>query len=119
MFNHLKSITAILVMGLMVCSLPVQASQTPNKTQVIQASTPQKLVKTKTVMLSVPGMTCPVCPITVKKALTNIKGVTHVSVNYKNKTATVSFDPKRVKISTLTDATKNVGYPSSPKTGSK
>ena len=30
---------------------------------------------TKTVTLSVPGMTCAACPITVKKALTKVDGV--------------------------------------------
>ncbi|EKH5750464.1 cation transporter, partial [Pseudomonas aeruginosa] len=29
---------------------------------------------TKTVTLSVPGMTCAACPITVKKALTKVDG---------------------------------------------
>ena len=119
MFNSLIAIVIVLMMGLISWSLPVQAAQKPVENKITQASASQKSLTTKTVVLAVPGMTCPVCPITVKKALKNIKGVNHVSVNYKNKTATVSFDTQKVKISTLTEATKNVGYPSSLKTNSK
>ncbi|MGC9159545.1 MAG: cation transporter, partial [Terracidiphilus sp.] len=35
---------------------------------------------TRTVTLSVPGMTCPVCPITVRKALREVPGVEKVDV---------------------------------------
>jgi mercuric ion binding protein len=35
----------------------------------------------KTVTLSVPGMTCSTCPITVTKALKKVKGVAKVTVN--------------------------------------
>ena len=37
---------------------------------------------TRTVTLSVPGMTCALCPITVKTALTRVKGVTKADVNF-------------------------------------
>ncbi|WP_049307444.1 cation transporter, partial [Pseudomonas aeruginosa] len=35
---------------------------------------------TQTVTLAVPGMTCAACPITVKKALTKVEGVTKAEV---------------------------------------
>ncbi|GAC1432909.1 MAG: hypothetical protein NVS1B11_00030 [Terriglobales bacterium] len=46
----------------------------------------------KTVTLKVPGMTCPTCPITVKKALNKIDGVSKVEVRYEKKQALVTFD---------------------------
>lgn len=69
----------------------------------------------KTVKLSVPGMTCPVCPVTVKKALNNVKGVNAVSVSFESKMAVVTFDDAMTNVSVLTHATAEAGYPSSVK----
>jgi mercuric ion binding protein len=38
-----------------------------------------------TVTLAVPGMTCPTCPLTIKKALLKEKGVEGVAVHYEKK----------------------------------
>ena len=65
-----------------------------------------------TVTLSVPSMDCPVCPITVKKALTKVNGVTQARVNFDKRQATVTFDDAMTDVQALTLATKNVGYPS-------
>lgn len=67
----------------------------------------------RTVTLDVPGMTCPVCPITVKKALTKVVGVGKVDVNFEHKQAVVSFDDTRINVGALTQATEDAGYPSS------
>ena len=69
----------------------------------------------KTVSLVVPGMTCATCPITVKRALNKVDGVTRVEVNYEKKEAVVTFDDTRTAVKTLTDATTNAGYPSTVK----
>lgn len=68
---------------------------------------------TNTVTLSVPGMTCAACPITVKKALTRLDGVQSVSVSYQKLTAVVTFDDAKVNLQKLTKATEDAGYPSS------
>ena len=67
---------------------------------------------TQTVELSVPGMTCVTCPFTVKKALTRVDGVIGAVVSYQNREAIVTFDDARTSVETLTQATKNAGYPS-------
>lgn len=72
-------------------------------------------VKTKTVTLDVPGMTCKFCPITIRKALEKVQGVTKVTSEYKTKTATVTYDPTKTNVEALTQATKNAGYPSTLK----
>jgi mercuric ion binding protein len=69
----------------------------------------------KTVTLSVPGMFCATCPITVKKALTNVAGVTQVTVDLEKKQAAVTFDDAKTNAVALTKATTNAGYPSSVK----
>lgn len=65
-----------------------------------------------TVTLSVPSMDCPVCPITVKKALTKVNGVNQAKVDFDKRQATVTFDDAKTNVQALTMATKNVGYPS-------
>lgn len=69
----------------------------------------------KTVTLSVPGMTCAACPITVKKALNKVEGVEKIEVNFEKKEAVVTFDDAKTKVKALLEATKNAGYPSSVK----
>ncbi len=66
----------------------------------------------QSVVLSIPGMNCPVCPITIKKSLQNVKGVKTVNVIFESKLANVSFDDEVTDINHLKQATENVGYPS-------
>ncbi|CAI8892207.1 mercury resistance system periplasmic binding protein MerP [Methylococcus capsulatus] len=66
----------------------------------------------QTITLSVPGMTCTACPITVKKALANVDGVSKVEVNFEKREAVVTFDDARTSPETLAQATANAGYPS-------
>ncbi len=70
------------------------------------------LAATKTVTLAIPSMTCPVCPITVKKALKAVPGVSQVDVNFDKKDAVVSFDDSKTSVAALTKATADAGYPS-------
>ena len=72
----------------------------------------------KTVTLSVPGMYCEVCPITVKKALQKVPGVTKVNISFEKKEAVVRFDDAKATVGKLKDATFEAGYPSEVK-GSK
>ena len=66
----------------------------------------------KTVTLSVPGMHCAVCPITVRKALESVPGVSKVNVTYEPKEAVVTFDDAKTSIKALEDATFDAGYES-------
>jgi mercuric ion binding protein len=67
---------------------------------------------TKTVTLAVKNMTCPVCPITVKKALNRVAGVSHTNVSYERKEAVVTYDDTQTDAAELIKATTNAGYPS-------
>ena len=67
----------------------------------------------QTVTLDVRNMTCAVCPITVKKALERVPGVTDAKVDFDKKTASISFDPDKASLTVLTKATTDAGYPSS------
>ncbi|SPP63977.1 mercury resistance system periplasmic binding protein MerP [Nitrospira lenta] len=67
---------------------------------------------TQTVTLSVLGMKCATCSITLKKALNKVEGVENIEVNLEKKEALVTFDDAKTTVEALLDATKNAGYPS-------
>lgn len=69
----------------------------------------------QTVKLSVPGMTCAACPITVKKALSKVEGVSKTAVSYERREAVVTFDDAKTSIQKLTQASADAGYPASVK----
>ncbi|QJC81294.1 mercury resistance system periplasmic binding protein MerP [Pseudomonas umsongensis] len=66
----------------------------------------------QTITLAVPGMACAACPITVKKALTAVDGVTKAEVSLENREAIVTFDDTKTNALALKKATKDAGYPS-------
>jgi mercuric ion binding protein len=70
---------------------------------------------TQTVKLSVPGMTCAACPITVKKALSKVDGVSKADVDFDKREAIVTFNDAKTSVQKLTKATEDAGYPSSVK----
>jgi mercuric ion binding protein len=74
---------------------------------------------TRTVTLSVPGMNCAACPITVKKALVRVAGVARVDVSLDKREAVVTFDDTKAGVGQLTRATTEAGYPSTAKEGSR
>ena len=52
------------------------------------------------------------CPITVKKALSKVKGVTKAEVSFEHKQAVVTFEDTQTSAGKLIEATTNAGYPS-------
>jgi len=72
------------------------------------------LAAEKTVTLTVNNMYCADCPYIVKKSLEGVPGVAKVTVSFRDKTATVTFDDSRADLKALTTATPNAGYPSAP-----
>jgi len=70
------------------------------------------LAAVHTVTLSVPSMYCEVCPITVRKALEKVPGVSKVNVSFEKKEAVVTFDDAKTSTKALEDATFEAGYES-------
>lgn len=64
-----------------------------------------------TATLEVKGMTCPACPITVRKVLKRVPGVADAAVDLKTGTAEVKFDPARVQPEALAKAVTGAGFP--------
>lgn len=77
-------------------------------------STPA-LAEVRTVTLSVPGMNCELCPLTIKRAVSRVPGVLKVEASYEKREAVVSFDDAKTGVDALTKATANAGYPSTLK----
>ncbi|MBP9064363.1 MAG: cation transporter [Aquabacterium sp.] len=69
-------------------------------------------VTPQTAVLDVQNMTCDLCPLTVKKSLQKVPGVTQAQIDFAKKTATVAFDADRTTTAVLVKATTDAGYPS-------
>lgn len=78
----------------------------------IALTTSPAFAASKTVTLSVPTMDCEVCPITVKKALNKVKGVSRLDVNPQKQIVVATFDDTQTNAAALTETTRNAGYPS-------
>jgi mercuric ion binding protein len=66
----------------------------------------------KTATLSVQDMSCATCPIAVKMALMKLGGVVNVTSNLAKKQTTVVYDDAHISLESLTQATKDAGFPS-------
>ncbi len=69
---------------------------------------------TQTMVFAVDNMTCPLCPVTVKKAMEGVNGVKSVDVDFDAKTATVIFDPAQATPDAIAKASADAGYPAHP-----
>ncbi len=67
---------------------------------------------TQQVTLSVPDMNCAACPITIKKVLSKMDGVSQIEVSAKTRQAVVTYDDAKTNVQAITTATANVGFPS-------
>ena len=86
---------------------------------VLAAFSSPLLAAQKTVTLGVPGMTCAACPVTVKKAITRVDGVTRTEVDFDKRQAVVTYDDTKASADQIMRATANAGYPSSIKGGTQ
>ncbi len=90
-----------------VSGLPLMGSiSSPTLVSVAQAAESEQ-----TATFDVPGMTCALCPVTVRKAMEGVEGVREVEVDFEARTATVVFDPSVTTIEAIAAASANAGYP--------
>jgi mercuric ion binding protein len=95
------------LLAISVSGLPLIASvSSPVLVSVAQAAEAEQ-----TATFNVPGMTCALCPITVRKAMESVEGVKSVAVDFDARTATVTFDPSMTTIEAIATASANAGYP--------
>ncbi len=72
-----------------------------------------------TITLTVSNMTCATCPITVKRALTKVEGVSKAVVDFDRKQAVVTFDDAKTSAAALIKATTDAGFPAAVKSNEK
>jgi mercuric ion binding protein len=70
---------------------------------------------TQTVTLSVPGMTCSACPITVKKAISKVEGVSKVDVTFETARSGRHLRRCQDQRAEADQGNRDAGYPSSVK----
>jgi mercuric transport protein len=97
--------------------IPTTGSGSPagSSAAVPESSTPTSF---RQVVLTVEGMTCKACSVSVRKALEDVEGVHNANVTYEPPQAVVRFDPKTTTVEALTQATKSAGFPSRPTSNS-
>lgn len=113
-------VVALVVSPWLVVPSPSVATQQA-RTAVVEeegASSSRTPASFQQVVLEIEGMTCKACPITVRKALEDIDGVYRAKTSFKPPEVVVRFDPGTVSVEDLTEATKTVGFPSTPKSQS-
>jgi mercuric transport protein len=84
------------------CSRNVSAQQSAEKT-----------TRTQTIALSVEGMTCAACSVTVRAALKKLDGVKDAKVTVSDKRVVVEYEPEKVTPQQMVDAVNKLGYQAS------
>lgn len=96
---------AILAVGALTLGLPATA---PFALAQTAATAAPALTE---VTFDVPGMTCGLCPVTVKAAMSKVEGVQSVETDVATRTAHVVFDPSLTDVATIAAASEQAGYP--------
>jgi periplasmic mercuric ion binding protein len=68
-------------------------------------------VQARTAKFTVANMTCATCPISVKKAMSNVAGVHSVKVDFGSKVAIALFDPSKTNAGLIAAASAGIGFP--------
>lgn len=96
---------AILALGTLLLGLPATAPMVFAQTTTTAAATLTQ------VSFDVPDMTCALCPVTVKAAMSGVEGVQAVEVDFDARSATVTLDPTLTDAAAIAQASANAGYP--------
>jgi mercuric ion binding protein len=96
---------ATLALGSLMLGLPIAAPF------ALAQSAPAAATALIEVSFDVPDMTCALCPVTVKAAMSGVEGVTSVEVDLDSRTARVQFDPSLTDAAAIARASEQAGYP--------
>lgn len=102
---------SVLSLGLLLAGCNNETAAGRNTTSSVAASSETHVVaERREAVFSVPGMNCPTCPITVRRALINVDGVFEAEASLQTKQARATFDPKRTDPQALIQAIENSGF---------
>lgn len=77
---------------------------------LLALAVPALAAEPKTAVLEVAGMTCSLCPITVRKALERVPGVLEAKADYAAQRAEAKYDPERTSPQALAKAVSDAGF---------
>lgn len=80
------------------------------RTEVKDTPSAAKVKQLERIDLPIVGMTCASCAQTIQKALSEVKGVNQVSVNFATSRATLSYDSDQVGVEDFISAIRKSGY---------
>ena len=102
----------ILIIGVVTLVLVLAIALTGFNTST-QSS--EESTNTQEVTLKVDGMTCNMCPLTIKTALRKLDGVVDAEVSFKDKEAKVVYEEGEVTVDEIVKAIENAGdYKATP-----
>jgi len=111
---HRFTIFAVMIVAGLLAGCGNEGANVESTQRASQAETTaretQQPTQQREVTLSVPDMSCPMCPITVRKALARVDGVSEAEASLDNKQAHVVFDPAKTSIETLIAAVTKAGF---------
>ncbi|MHA1942594.1 MAG: heavy-metal-associated domain-containing protein [Candidatus Hodarchaeales archaeon] len=93
----ISAVTLVVVLSILIAGFNVSNSSSKESTN------------TQEVTFKVDGMTCKMCPLTIKTALKKLDGVVDVEVSYKDKEAIVNYEDKKVNVDEMVKAIENAG----------
>jgi len=99
---------AILALGALMLGLPVATPMALAQSATAAATMTE-------VSFDVPDMTCALCPVTVKAAISGVDGVQSVEIDFDARSATVVFDPALTDATAIAQASAMAGYPANVK----
>lgn len=97
-----------MVCRVMVLAAVLMGAMVPSG--VMAEAKSSKPAKMQTTKLIVGGMDCEGCAKGLTNKLKSTPGVTSATIDFKSKSATVSYDPAKVKPDTLIETAKKAGY---------
>lgn len=68
------------------------------------------MAEDKRAELKVEGMVCAACKATIEKALKKLDGVSRAEINLGTETASVEYDPEKLKLTDIEKAIRDAGY---------
>lgn len=77
---------------------------------IVYTSSAEEIVTTQKVTFKVNGMTCKICPLTIKTALKRLDGVVNTEVSYEDKKATVVYEEDKVSEIDMVEVIKKAGF---------
>ena len=101
----------ILIIGVVTLVLVLAIALTGFNTST-QSS--EESTNTQEVTLKVDGMTCNMCPLTIKTALRKLDGVVDAEVSFKDKEAKVVYEEGEVTVDEIVKTIENAGFKAIP-----